>query len=87
VAVGPDVLYFNSNMVRLKVPADRDTAVQSPLFQFQYGSIKRKLKKDIQTYLHIFQFQYGSIKSKLLRLFSVLSTYFNSNMVRLKAFL
>jgi len=54
-------------------------------FQFQYGSIKRKQRPANELLIITFQFQYGSIKSFVDNLNVDADTYFNSNMVRLKA--
>ena len=55
------------------------------MFQFQFGAIKRQLKRTQIACFSLFQFQYGAIKS--LRnsfLDSKIELSFNSNMVRLK---
>ena len=55
------------------------------LFQFQYGAIKRKYGRTIQSRQIKFQFQYGAIKSNRREKNFNADTSFNSNMVRLKA--
>ena len=37
----------------------------SILFQFQYGTIKRRSQKAVDIAIALFQFQYGTIKSDL----------------------
>ena len=49
-------------MVRLKVKTPQ-FYVQETMFQFQYGTIKRKKTKSLSEILLQFQFQYGTIKS------------------------
>ena len=71
-------------MVRLK---DRLVCLNLMLdiFQFQYGSIKRRSIINIFTStILIFQFQYGSIKRKAKGMGGYVDLNFNSNMVRLK---
>ena len=76
---------FNSNMVRLK---DWNTKRrQSPvvLFQFQYGTIKRKARLvEMQQYLICFNSNMVRLKAKERTKLVNLITSFNSNMVRLK---
>ena len=60
------VLYFNSTMVRLKDVVTNGKGI-TILFQFHYGTIKRRTEKpDGTVTLGSFQFHYGTIKSKLL---------------------
>jgi len=64
LSTGDSFYYFNSNMVRLKVYDCAFNRRQLLLFQFQYGSIKRRFFKETATGYLSFQFQYGSIKSQ-----------------------
>ena len=79
--------YFNSNMVRLKVWNPYRPPVVPWWFQFQYGSIKRSSEAILTNHLSTFQFQYGSIKRLSYRTRLIPRPHFNSNMVRLKAYL
>ena len=87
-----DLLYkikkanFNSSMVRLKAGGATVLSQSQILFQFQYGSIKRKNRRRWRIPRWRFQFQYGSIKSCPNISALVSSTDFNSSMVRLKAY-
>ena len=54
------------------------------MFQFQYGSIKSSIHKEMKRCLLKFQFQYGSIKRFELIFLPATFIRFNSNMVRLK---
>ena len=71
-------------MVRLKV-VGATMQPDNTLFQFHYGTIKRRKHRVNDSGVTLFQFHYGTIKSR--RSFSVmlLVIYFNSTMVRLKA--
>ncbi len=55
-------MYFNSTMVRLKAGSIAIPTYRTPLFQFHYGTIKRKslLLNSVSTIQ--FQFHYGTIK-------------------------
>ena len=74
---------FNSTMVRLK---GTGTCVSGrfTLFQFHYGTIKRKSRNTLACFTSTFQFHYGTIKSNATIEYQGSSTNFNSTMVRLK---
>ena len=74
---------FNSTMVRLKVDLGRKFS-QWALFQFHYGTIKRKRRQYLELGLSTFQFHYGTIKSPVYGNIHTQYLYFNSTMVRLK---
>ena len=60
--------------------------VTTVLFQFHYGTIKRKRHRITRIMQPLFQFHYGTIKRKWFRSVArVDSQCFNSTMVRLKA--
>ena len=75
---------FNSSMVRLKETLVFK-AICSRRFQFQYGTIKRRLSAVHLMTSIWFQFQYGTIKSHSYLPLLVCVLDFNSSMVRLKA--
>ena len=54
------------------------------LFQFHYGTIKRKPTSGIGVGLWLFQFHYGTIKRSHASFSDANVIYFNSTMVRLK---
>ena len=55
------------------------------LFQFHYGTIKRRVQYTEHQCVTGFQFHYGTIKSSLEMWYIRKIDYFNSTMVRLKA--
>ena len=71
-------------MVRLKENGQPRQGIVIDKFQFQYGSIKRRIECGVYERSE-FQFQYGSIKSRNSPLGVTKYCCFNSNMVRLKA--
>ena len=81
-------VYFNSNMVWLKVEC-RSFHPEVPFaFQFQYGLIKSLISAKKLNRKYIFQFQYGLIKRQDgLDWLEDRQRNFNSNMVWLKALL
>ena len=54
-------LYFNSNLVRLKVPNSPEKKQLNPLFQFQSGTIKGML-------VHLGFYELVNFNSNLVRL-------------------
>ena len=70
-------------MVRLKVIGIFYVEF-NPLFQFQYGTIKRAQSSNYILFCDMFQFQYGTIKSVVSKKEGYIYPGFNSNMVRLK---
>ena len=56
-------MYFNSNMVRLRVKNLKCAETEITEFQFQYGAIKSCSKSNCIKQNRTFQFQYGAIKS------------------------
>ena len=54
-------------MVRLKVPYNLVSGVNSVRFQFQYGAIKSGTRYTEFNASMLFQFQYGAIKSHQLK--------------------
>ena len=55
--------YFNSTMVRLKATMQPDNTFERIIFQFHYGTIKRKKPAILLVPITKFQFHYGTIKS------------------------
>ena len=53
------------------------------IFQFQYGTIMRRMQYSYNDSLAAFQFQYGTIMRLFCLVHFVYSLYFNSSMVRL----
>ena len=77
---------FNSTMVRLKVYCHTLINLETFMFQFHYGTIKRDCLRHSRKTRTQFQFHYGTIKSFVSSfIFSFLISSFNSTMVRLKA--
>ena len=78
---------FNSNMVRLKAFIFDTADTGKAWFQFQYGAIKSKYHRHNADQQSQFQFQYGAIKRCNIPFLKIFISDFNSNMVRLKAWL
>jgi len=72
-------------MVRLK--DNNSDSLLNRLKDFNSNMVRLKVTSEAGTlwYIKTFQFQYGSIKSLLQVYTSMVGSYFNSNMVRLKA--
>ncbi len=79
----PKQLRFNSNMVRLK-DIFFTLNVYTDMFQFQYGTIKRRLKKSCPKLLTGFNSNIVRLKESLWFVSYLWVSCFNSNMVRLK---
>ena len=81
---GGKIAHFNSNLVRLKVWFVVNYRIFQPVFQFQFGAIKRLEFDFPDAFFTYFNSNLVRLKEGLTGISEAIDRNFNSNLVRLK---